>query len=1256
MKTLLLFLLFATISGNTIAQTCGGLDISIANDQSGSVDATENAQSRIFIRNLSASLTLGNTNNQSRIQLSNWAETNTFSQYSFPSVGLNYTTLQSDVISYVNKPRTMNGGTDPYQALQKAYSIRSQTPIAGRTVPKIIILMTDASCFQVQSAIKTLATQIKASGTYIMVLAIQDAAACTILQGTNVASPGMYFSAASYASLAANAQTTITNMLNAACPAVPPTPVFDLSVTITSFNCGTGTVGYNVTNNGAAAFSGTLQTVFYNEDPRLITTRLLYTDTRAGQTIAAGATSGYSFTQASLIGVKNIYAIVNLSTTGTNGTPPIPINITARLLVSGEGNTVNNFSSSFAGSGCTPAPRLEVSKTASPVSCDKKVTYSVQVCNTGTADAANVAVTDVPASSNFTLVSSTFSTGYTPPGSVTTASYIHPGGDGATSGNDGIAGSYNATDHTISGSQVFGMRFPPVTAIPQGASIVSATLTYTLAGYSPTTVISITGEKSINSSIFTSASSPTTRAAGPVTSAVASSTPNNPGTYVVDMRSVIQELVSQTGWANTSPITLLLSSPLFIDIYTREWVAPAERPTLSITYQTTGGITTLSPGQCITGTFIYNAITAAAGNYDNSVGVTTATTGTIFSPNTNFTTNGVSGLNGYNGAVNSTENVTIPASTGCSQTPQPITTAVSILPANSCGGTGNYTTATVTLTNPNTSLTLNNLSLRIGVTGTGARFASEPNTFTNGLLIAEPNTLDPAYPAVSYAIYGTNGTQTIPLFTLPPGTSTFQVDIDMGSATANVTAQVTGIPITYNASGSTNIGTDANGVTISSRPVVTINTCPGTVTTAATTLNFSSNTTTNAASFSWTSSSGGSFTTGGSIASPTAVYTINAQDRANGYVDIDLRAINGSCDADALCRVLITGATYDFGDLPSSYDLLQTGQPYVAGALISSGTIKLGSLAPDGEALPQANVSATGDNFDNTNDEDGVLFFPGITLGMTTYNVTVTASNTSGGAATLIGWIDWNNNNQFEPSEAAAPVTVPNGTNGGSFILSWASITPTLGMWGRARFRIADALTIYDYIGVTANGEVEDYTILNFVLPLTLTNFTAAKQNNHALLSWTTSSEQNSAYFKIEHSKDGMHFNPIGMVAAAGNSNSPHDYHFTHNDPATGANYYRLKIMDVNGEFVYSAIRVLNIGNAGSVIIVYPNPAKDKITVTGIEPGMRLQVFAADGWLKATYTARSTTEMIPVEKLASGLYIIQVFKEKIVSTLRFIKK
>src|SRR4051812_9896546 len=88
-----------------------GLDIYIANDQSGSVDGTENIQGRNFIRQLVQSLNLGNGNTQSRIALAEWSA---YGRYSFTSAGLNYSTDVSDIVGYTNAARTINGYTDPY--------------------------------------------------------------------------------------------------------------------------------------------------------------------------------------------------------------------------------------------------------------------------------------------------------------------------------------------------------------------------------------------------------------------------------------------------------------------------------------------------------------------------------------------------------------------------------------------------------------------------------------------------------------------------------------------------------------------------------------------------------------------------------------------------------------------------------------------------------------------------------------------------------------------------------------------------------------------------------------------------------------------------------------------------------------------------------------------------------------------------------------------------------------------------------------
>jgi hypothetical protein len=149
-----------------------GLDVFIANDQSGSVDDVENAQGRHFITDLMRNLDpWGTANNQSRMAVAQWDGYGTWTQYIFPSVGQNYTTQLSDVIAFQNSPRILNGYTDPYSALLKTYNAINQTPVAGRTANQVIILMTDAYCDQIQGDIVNLATQIKDNGIYVMVLA-----------------------------------------------------------------------------------------------------------------------------------------------------------------------------------------------------------------------------------------------------------------------------------------------------------------------------------------------------------------------------------------------------------------------------------------------------------------------------------------------------------------------------------------------------------------------------------------------------------------------------------------------------------------------------------------------------------------------------------------------------------------------------------------------------------------------------------------------------------------------------------------------------------------------------------------------------------------------------------------------------------------------------------------------------------------------------------------------------------------------------
>jgi hypothetical protein len=98
-------------------------------------------------------------------------------------------------------------------------------------------------------------------------------------------------------------------------------------------------------------------------------------------------------------------------------------------------------------------------------------------------------------------------------------------------------------------------------------------------------------------------------------------------------------------------------------------------------------------------------------------------------------------------------------------------------------------------------------------------------------------------------------------------------------------------------------------------------------------------------------------------------------------------------------------------------------------------------------------------------------------------------------------------------------------------------------------------------------------TFSNFILPIELVSFTAIRNENNVNLQWKTAQEANSHHFQIERSTDGSNFISVGNVAASGNSSIPLTYNYTDvNTNPAGTVYYRLKLVDIDGSFKYSAI------------------------------------------------------------------------------------
>ncbi|MGI4875566.1 MAG: FG-GAP-like repeat-containing protein [Janthinobacterium lividum] len=164
-------------------------------------------------------------------------------------------------------------------------------------------------------------------------------------------------------------------------------------------------------------------------------------------------------------------------------------------------------------------------------------------------------------------------------------------------------------------------------------------------------------------------------------------------------------------------------------------------------------------------------------------------------------------------------------------------------------------------------------------------------------------------------------------------------------------------------------------------------------------------------------------------------------------------------------------------------------------------------------------------------------------------------------------------------------------------------------------------------------------------LPVQLTTFTATAEGTAAVrLAWATASELNSAYFEAERSLDGIAFGRIGQVPAAGSSATAHTYTLPDAALPAGASllYYRLRQVDLDGTFTYSAVRVVPLTNRAGLVL-FPNPTTRAATLTGTAPGTAVQVFDALGRLVTTATADATgtAALVLPPGLASGVYTVR---------------
>ncbi len=167
--------------------------------------------------------------------------------------------------------------------------------------------------------------------------------------------------------------------------------------------------------------------------------------------------------------------------------------------------------------------------------------------------------------------------------------------------------------------------------------------------------------------------------------------------------------------------------------------------------------------------------------------------------------------------------------------------------------------------------------------------------------------------------------------------------------------------------------------------------------------------------------------------------------------------------------------------------------------------------------------------------------------------------------------------------------------------------------------------------------------------PVKFLAFTATPQAPSVLLNWSTASEQNSSYFEVQRSTDGVNFVNIGQVPAAGNSSIIKNYTYTDNSASefSGTIYYRIVEYDINNATTTSVIQSVSTGKGKDVTIIpNPNNGNFEVVVAGETEVLNLTLYNSVGQVVYTAVGKAQgstfTKYINIQNLPAAVYYLNI--------------
>jgi hypothetical protein len=174
-----------------------------------------------------------------------------------------------------------------------------------------------------------------------------------------------------------------------------------------------------------------------------------------------------------------------------------------------------------------------------------------------------------------------------------------------------------------------------------------------------------------------------------------------------------------------------------------------------------------------------------------------------------------------------------------------------------------------------------------------------------------------------------------------------------------------------------------------------------------------------------------------------------------------------------------------------------------------------------------------------------------------------------------------------------------------------------------------------------SNSLVLANTYCSVLLPVELVWFNAQYSNGQAILNWEIAQLELVDHFIIEKSSDAHNWEIVYTLSA---NDGLFIYRYNDLLPKPGNNYYRIKVVKKNNAASYSAIRKVLAPGKNETISIYPNPAHNKIYISGIHSSAQLSLLDQTGkltWQKRIIANQTSIE-VELPSLPAGVYVLKV--------------